>query len=221
MEWNGMEWNGKVELGLSASLLAGRTTKVPQGCPRVRGTWPPLNTRTRRPLIVFSSSRTSPLLAAVQGQLWVQCRSLSLTLFGWLQNGKENHISWQARKSDPISVRKHGKVSCQVTLFFLLFPNIGVKTRLLTENKPPGAPEVSWKFVWGGVVGGLNQIQWNALTQGFPFGLVFCVCACWSRHLYWPLFTLTFTIPFLSSLYAHCFYPIPGITRKLNFLCFT
>ena len=29
--------NGKVELGLSASLLAGRTTKVSQSCPQVRG----------------------------------------------------------------------------------------------------------------------------------------------------------------------------------------
>ena len=33
--------------------------------------------------MAFSSSMTSPMLAAVQGQLWVQCRSLSLTLFGF------------------------------------------------------------------------------------------------------------------------------------------
>ena len=73
-----MEWY--CVLGLSASLLAGRTTNVPKGCPLVRGTCPPSNTRTLRPLMAFSSGKTSPLLAAVQSQRWVQCRSLSLTL---------------------------------------------------------------------------------------------------------------------------------------------
>ena len=44
---NGMEWN--IVLGLSASLLAGRVTKVSLSYPMVRGTSLPLNTRTRGP----------------------------------------------------------------------------------------------------------------------------------------------------------------------------
>ena len=99
-----MEWY--CVLGLSASLLAGRTTNVPKGCPLVRGNCQPLNTRTLRPLMAFSSDITSPLLAAVQSQRWVQCRSLSLTL-KWFSYKDKIHIPWKNQEIRPTKLVKH------------------------------------------------------------------------------------------------------------------
>ena len=103
-----MEWI--FELGLSASLLAGRTTRVPQGCPLVRGICSLSNTRTLRLLMAFSSSRTSPLLAACKASIWVQCRSLSLTLFGFYSKMDITPYFLASQKIRPVGVRKNGMV---------------------------------------------------------------------------------------------------------------
>ena len=60
--------------------------------------------------MAFSSSKTSPMLAAVQGQLWVQCRSLSLTLFGFYSKMDITPYFLASQKIRPVGVRKNGMV---------------------------------------------------------------------------------------------------------------
>ena len=83
-------------LGLSSSLIGDRVARLPQLLPG------PGHTQTR--MHKAFQRGTSPLLDGVQFQLWVQCRSLSLTLD--LQNKyivvtlwKSQHCIWISKIS--------------------------------------------------------------------------------------------------------------------------
>ena len=97
-----MEWNGFGSLDSRPLCLPVEQPWFPKAAPWSGGISQPLNTRTRRPLMVFSSDETSPSAGSsarpALGAMQELIPDLSL-VYSKLEN---NHILWQARKSDQL-----------------------------------------------------------------------------------------------------------------------
>ena len=88
--------------GLSASLLAGGTARFPQLFP---GPGQQL-TKTTKQEALKSQRCTSPQLAGVQVQLWVQCRSLTLTLVFYSKKEKPLYARENRPKKRSLNIKK-------------------------------------------------------------------------------------------------------------------
>ena len=113
MGGNGMEWN--TVLGLSASLLAGRVTRVPPNYPLVRGICPSLEHQDpealsgalRRQNFPSTGGGAMPALGAMQEPIPDLKRSvLPIGII---------HASWKSRKPDLVPGHKTLKLVSIVT----------------------------------------------------------------------------------------------------------
>ena len=91
LEWNKVTFAYKYT-AMSPQLLPGLGHRLTELKTKIEGFW------------LHYQRWTSPLLDAVQVQLWVQCMSLSLTLGSYSYVDDWCNISWITRKSD----QKHG-----------------------------------------------------------------------------------------------------------------